>query len=426
MRFVLLIGAALACAENSVWGQEPPPEGADALIEQLGADQYALRQQAADALRKLGSAARPWLEAAATSDDPEIRLRACGLLQNLLEDELWDGSRVSISVKEQPVSQVFGELAQLTGNLLVMDESQSDFHEVPVSVTATSAPFWEIVDDVCRQSGNRVCPHYGRPKALAVVRGGPGARPAGYAGPLRVHLENARRTFTEELEYEEARSTIHHAFEINLGLMWESRFCLVACRSTPLVAEALTDTGVSVRAIHPVPGSWTMTGGRDGQSVKLKFQPPPASARLVKTLHLRWELIAIGDMAALDIADFSGATYYQDDVELELSGVEKTPDGRHYVVTVTVNRDLVLPEPDEIVLVEHELELFDGAGKPFDQKSRINTLTDRGVVTKVTYTGMTDDGSQPTRLRFTYPRLRSQRKLDFLLRDIPLPHAVPE
>lgn len=423
MRFVFMVVAAIFCLTSGAWGQDSSPESLAVYIEQLGVDDYELRQQAEDELRKLGSIARPLLEVAATSTDPEISLRAHRLLQNLLVDELWDGSRVSINMECQPVSLVLGELAKHTGNLFVMDKSESDFHDVPVSVTATSAPFWEVVDEICRQSGNRVRVHYGGLGEIVVVKGEFNV-PISYAGPLRVHLENARRMFTEELDYEEERSTINGTFEINFQLMWESRFRLVAYRSTPFVVEAVTDTDVSVIAIPPALGSWTMTSSGNSRGMKLAFQPPPASASLFKKLHLRWEFMAIGDMAAIDIVDLSASTHYQDDVELELEDINKMPDGR-YEVTVTVSRDFSLPEPSNVILIEHDLKLFDDAGNLFDQVSRSNTMTDRGVVTKVSYAGARDN-RRPARLRFTYPRIRSQRKVDFLLRDIPLPHAVPK
>jgi hypothetical protein len=90
----LLTLAALAGAPHA---QETPPPAAktqpsdpragaeiDALIEQLGAEQNAVRRAAEQRLRELGAAARSRLEAAADGhDDPEVRWRARRVLRQL-------------------------------------------------------------------------------------------------------------------------------------------------------------------------------------------------------------------------------------------------------------------------------------------------------------------------------------------------------
>ena len=49
----------------------------------LGAEAYQVRQRAVETLRKAGAAAKPYLEKASTSDDPEIRLTVAELLRAL-------------------------------------------------------------------------------------------------------------------------------------------------------------------------------------------------------------------------------------------------------------------------------------------------------------------------------------------------------
>ena len=52
-------------------------------------------------------------------------------------------------------------------------------------------------------------------------------------------------------------------------------------------------------------------------------------------------------------------------------------------------------------------------------------LTDEGLRMQATFTPESED-AQPAVLRFSYPRLRSQRNLDIPFRDVPLPTARPE
>jgi len=57
------------------------PANAEALVRQLGADDFAVREAATVKLRQLGPAAVPALKRAAESDDPEVKIRARKLLQ---------------------------------------------------------------------------------------------------------------------------------------------------------------------------------------------------------------------------------------------------------------------------------------------------------------------------------------------------------
>jgi len=72
---IVLLSAALAGAADGVSQQE-----IDALIRDLGADSYKVRERATAALRRIGAAAIPALEKATQSDDPEVAIRAAAIL----------------------------------------------------------------------------------------------------------------------------------------------------------------------------------------------------------------------------------------------------------------------------------------------------------------------------------------------------------
>lgn len=68
----------------------------ESLIRQLGDDTVEVRERAAEALRRMGSAAIPALRGAAEkSDDPEVRARAAELAGRLEDAELWSRLRVA-------------------------------------------------------------------------------------------------------------------------------------------------------------------------------------------------------------------------------------------------------------------------------------------------------------------------------------------
>jgi hypothetical protein len=422
-----LVAVAIV-AVSDLSAQEPADEIRVArLVRELGADSFAVRTQASDELAKLGPAARREVEQATRSDDPEVRLRAKDLLRAIKVHDLWAAGHFNHSPAPVQASQLIRQLSEQTGNHLIVGDQFGAFRDETVQLDFAAGDYWPIVDELCRQSGNHCRPHYdSRTPGVVVVAGAPGRQPLAYAGPVRGRITSARRSFNEELSYEDTRSEKTHNFQINLEMTWEDRFKLVAYRSQPDVTEARTEGGLTVGAAQPASGGWNVvTSGTRQFSMNLKLNPPPASAQELDTLALSWGLIAVGDMAALEVDDLeSREPRFKDDVELAVDSFQPTAGGRFELV-INVRRDLNLPEPPEILFQEHELELVDGEGKPLRKLGQTNTLADHGATFKATFAGE-DEKIAPKMLRFIYPRLRSQRDLAIVFRHVPLPTGRPE
>ncbi len=78
----------------------------------------------------------------------------------------------------------------------------------------------------------------------------PGRFPTAYAGPLRAQVTGAVRSFSEKLDYGEGPSQKLHTFELEISVLWEDRFHLVAYRPQPTLVRAVTDTGVSLNCAN--------------------------------------------------------------------------------------------------------------------------------------------------------------------------------
>ena len=86
MLFVLLAGTC-----SSLWAQEADARVADnlkqatsqQLVELLGAEEYPTREAAEAEILQRGEEVLPFVQAACTSPDPEIRLRAANVYQQL-------------------------------------------------------------------------------------------------------------------------------------------------------------------------------------------------------------------------------------------------------------------------------------------------------------------------------------------------------
>jgi hypothetical protein len=160
-------------------------------------------------------------------------------------------------------------------------------------------------------------------------------------------------------------------------------------------------------------------------SASLKLNPVSVSAKTFDVFKIRWGLIAIGQRATLQIDDLEpNKLHARDDLLVKLDGMETQP-GAKYTVSLTVARDLAMPEPQEVIFQEYEVELLDGQGRAMRAQSQQQALTERGVQLKLTFGGDSSN-SEPKSLRLHYPRLRARRDLELVFRDVPLPVGKPE
>jgi hypothetical protein len=426
-----LLAAAIV---NHAIGQQPANEsgGGDPvrvarLVKDLGSADFDARERASAELARLGPQTREQLELAAESDDPEVRAHVLALLKRLKLDDLWLPSPIHCRLEGGSASQALTLLSEQTGNRLLVGDQYGAFQDAPVELTYDGAPFWLVLDEVCRQTGNLVRHHYDtRTPGLVVVSGLPGKYPTAYSGPVRARIASARRVFIEEHDYEDDTSEVTHSFQFNVQMIWEDRFRMVACRSQPELVEATTEAGDDLASAQPAGATWNVTSpGTRQLAMSLRMHPPSTSAERLRVLRLSWGLIAVGDMQTMIVNNLdSTAPHLADGIELVVESVQERPGGR-YELSLVVNRDLVVPTPPEILFQENDLALFDGDGRPFRQQGQTNSLTDRGARIRVTFVGESPQ-SAPKTLQFAYPRLRDERELQITFRDVPLPTARPE
>jgi hypothetical protein len=426
-RTVCLTGVVLAAAARGR-AQEPPTEVRVArLIRDLGSESFIERERATAELKLLGPATRRQLEEASASDDAEVRAQAALLLKQLRLADLWAPALVSCQAQGAQAGSILASLAEQSGNRLLVGDQYGAFHDAPVNLDHAEVPFWQVLDDLCRQTGNQVRHHYdSRSPGLVVVQGDPGQFPVAYAGPVRSQIVSARRVFIEEMNYDTLKSEITHTFQFNLQMMWEDRFRLVAYRSQPDLISAVAEGGAELAAAQPAGSGWNVAGAGTLQlAMNLRIQPPSTQARKLDRLRLAWGLIAVGDMRTLEVSDLSSqAPHFQDDLELVVESVQERP-GARYEVSVLVNRDLIIPQPQEILFQENNFELFDAEGRPFRKQGQTNSLTDQGARIRFTFAGETP-ASVPRVLRLMYPRLRAQHDLAIEFQGVPLPVGQPE
>lgn len=394
------------------------------LARELGAPRYADRVRAQAELLSAGPTGKTALGDALRSDDLEVRLRAERLLESLAADDFWAAGHVDFA-GEAPAAEVLAILTRQTGNRLLPATGPA-VSTPAVAVDYRGWEFWPAVDDLGRRAGLVVrSQHDGGQPGLTLASGSPGRQPVAYAGPLRVQVTSARRAFLEDLDYENGHADVAHNFQLNLQMTWESRFRLVAHAGGPEVVAGRTATGEEVVAVQQSAGAWNVIGASTRYvSATVKLVPPSVDARSLDELHLRWPVVAVGDLATLEVPCAEAAkVWQQDDLVLDVQKCERLPSGR-YELLLVVRRDLAMPEPSEILYQENDVQLLDFRGEPLKLQGQSCLLTDRGVEMKLSFAG--DRDSVAARLRFSYPRLRMRRTMDIVFRDVPLPSARPE
>lgn len=411
------------CGTGHLAAEDPPSEGpreAERLVQQLGAPSYRQRDAASRALANLGPDARTALLRAVESDDPEIELRARVLLRLLHVSEIWMPSWVDCRASDQQVSEVFRKLAAQSGNRLLTGDAFSSFREAPVSVGLGSTEFWRAVDELCRLTGNHVRATYDphRPGTV-IVAGSPGQFPLAYAGPLRAKVTSARRTFNEELDLKTGDSNTTHTFQLSFQVMWEDRFALVAYRPDLELLEAHTNVGQALAATEPPGDGWRIVSpGTRQLNLKLALDPPEGNSTHLEVLRLQLGLAAVGHMQTVVIDDLaSDSPHRYGGTQIVVEKVRQK--GPRWEITVVVSNENGLPDPQEIVFYENKFEAYDASGRPLSFRSQSHSLTDEGARLALSFAA--DGAGEPAILHFSFPRIRSQRNVEFVFHDVPLP-----
>jgi hypothetical protein len=287
------------------------------------------------------------------------------------------------------------------------------FNDRRVSLEYPSGTFWQVLDDACRQSNNRVRCHYDtRETGFLLTAGAASKAPTAYEGPFRAQITRLVRSFSDRLDFGDDGPQRVHAFDLDVQLMWEDRFRLVAFRTNPVVVEATTSTGESLTPVQGVAGNWQActTSTKQLQS-RISLSPPPVAARELDRLTLRWSLMAIGEIRQVVIEDLSQKRKSsRDGVELTIDAVDRRDRDRCEVACI-VSRDIALPDPAEITFQEYRLDMQDSQGRAWRCQSPSFLLTDRGVQIRATFVRDGEEG-EPKSIVLHYPGVRSERDLD--------------
>src|SRR5436190_465625 len=124
------------------------------LVERLGSESCQDRQQASNELAKIGNESRNQLEAAAKSDDLEIRLRAGELLRQVKLSDMWLPSMVEYHAHGEPVREVVDAICRQSKNRILVGDAYGSFENRPARIDYEAGAYWQVIDDLCHATGN--------------------------------------------------------------------------------------------------------------------------------------------------------------------------------------------------------------------------------------------------------------------------------
>lgn len=195
-RVVAAAVVALAACCPVAGAEAPPqtdapvtPSPIDALVAQLSHDDWKLREKAQQELARFGPAAAARLEALlAEANDPELRARAEGVLEQIARNDATGPTFVTLRLKEATAAEAFDDLARQAGaKVETQPPALFQRQDLPrVTIDVERQPFWEVMRQVCAACRLRPERSGGGKLVLTADDGSWARRPFVTSGPFLV------------------------------------------------------------------------------------------------------------------------------------------------------------------------------------------------------------------------------------------------
>jgi len=159
MRRLLLLGVVLSGLAAAVppAAAEPASERAQRLIERLGSEEFADREQATAALDALGADALPALRAGLNHPDQEVRRRCGDVLERVerrcLSAAMLRPARLRLCYRDQPLKEVLRDVSRRTGYRVQLAGAAAHLADRRVTLDTGEADCWGALDRFFQLAG---------------------------------------------------------------------------------------------------------------------------------------------------------------------------------------------------------------------------------------------------------------------------------
>ena len=441
------LSTLLAAGVFATAGTAQPPAASPsgefaALVAQLAADDFQVRERAGAALLKAGESAIPDLKAAlAKAGEPEATRRLAVLVERLESARLGEPRRVTLKVERKAAKEVFAELARQTGYKFTFNANgngngNSAIDKALVTFDWRGTPFLQALDGLC--DALQVNSNVTDPGGEVNVFEGDQVNPhVAYAGPFRLVVTNVNSNRNVQVGGLSRRNPLARQPDyVNLNFMvhGEPKACLcaigqpTALRATDELKNSLAlgvapqsdDTPPDASAEVPVPTFRSHTG-----SASLTLARVARQAEFVKDCRVKMSVAVLAEtrpeIVVLDAAKGQGRKYTGRTHLLQVGAAGAQ--GNTATVDVTVSRKHA--DTDDyswMSTMQQRFEAFDAEGKPL-QSASVNQMNNGPNAVTLSLSFTRPSGQKPpviARLHLV-EWVVQHKTVEFTLKDIPLP-----
>jgi hypothetical protein len=413
----------------------PKDTALDALVEQLGHLEYVKRDQALRELQARGAVAIPALRRAQNHPDIQVRLTVRDLLPAIEMAELMAPRRVTLSVRNQTLAEIFAEVSRQTGMKVEVPGSSRLLY----SFDFKSLTFWEAVDQISRSAGLVIQPGHGSDR-LILLREDAFAPYVVHQGPFRFSATSLQQTRNLDLSrlnlskgpgrnydplafsftiHVEPRLQILSVGEIRLEAAYDNE------SNSMLIPEQSDDTDlIPLRVVRRGSG-----GGYSSRSASyqagLTLQRPSVKATSIKVLRGTLPIHLLTQQKPVVLTDkikeSKGKKIKVDSTHFEILDVKEQHNGQ-ILVRLLIKEEGKESDTSVMNSMYQRLQLFDAKDNAFLLYGTQWTSSDANSVELALTFGPPNNGVSdgPARLQFMSWKTVTHL-LRFEFKDLPLP-----
>jgi hypothetical protein len=426
----------------------PPDPAVTALVRNLGAGDYKVREKAGRDLEVLGDKALPHLRRAlAETDSPEVARRLSVLVRKMDYDRLVNPRRVTMPQKNRTPKEGFDEVARQTGYRIEF-QGGGPAADTRHPVGFDNTPFWQAMDTLAVLAGATINSNgYDDDTVFVNAYGTPTRTPyVAYAGPFKIAATNIQLSRGLSLSSNDPRGVgfvrPSESVSLSFNMFSEPKNPLLGMTIQPLVVSAEDDLGQSMAPPPPggannpfgVRSSYYGGGGYRSFNVSgsLGLNRGGREARSIRTLKAKVAVnllsgivpeVTVRDPLKAKNLKLAGRT-----LEIDLDSVTGQNGG--YTVSMSVRKlgtqDPNFPDYNWSNNIWQKVELVDEKGNKYRNFGPSSMNTGPATVTMTLPFQPTDRrGVQqkfgpPVRL-VVNEWLQASHEVSFEFRDVPLP-----
>jgi hypothetical protein len=429
---LIAIGPFAGAADKPGETSQTPIE---ALIAQLGDKSYRVRQAAGKALEERGEQALPELRKASLSSDEEVRRRVEVLTQKVEMAALLTPRRVTLQMKNAPVSDIIKDLARQTGYKLQFQGNQ----QRRMTIDMANVTYWQAMEKISNDIG--LSAGYDEQQGIVYLYEQNTHSPHTYhAGPFRFVATNFsynRYVNLANVPLNGIDPNQQNNNNLNFGFMIqaEPKVAMLAV-SPPHLSKAEDENGVSLLPRLHDNGQQFHVNYYEGNGFYRNFQHSTGTqmakpskdatrAKIVKgrvsvTLLSATKPDVVLDNLAVGKKKLSAVGQTAEIAIDEIGEQNKT-----YTITMTIKRIAKNGEHDYnwVNGVAQKMELLDSKGRKYQSHGVTNFINNTSNSVHATYQfGLPPNGEIGPAVKLVFNQwVTIAHELEFEFKDLPLP-----